>query len=156
MTDLTIHKEETTRAPTLARDWDPFRMMRELFRSDPFYGMTPLWTAERGFAPSFEVRENPEAFVFKADVPGVREQDLDIQLANNRLTVSGKRESEKKSEKDTIYCYERSYGSFTRTFTLPEGIATEKTSAQLKEGVLQVVVPKAPEAQPKKISIKAK
>jgi HSP20 family protein len=70
------------------------------------------------FVPDFEVKETKEGFVFKADVPGIKEKDLEITMTGNRLTISGKREAEMEERSDTYYACERSYGSFTRAFTL--------------------------------------
>ena len=140
------------------REWDPFQTMRELMAWDPFRDMMPrLWRGmdERpAFIPAFDVRETKDGYVFKADVPGFREQDIDINVTGNRLTVSGKRESEQVDESDTYYCCERSAGAFTRTFTLPEGANAEQVRAELKDGVLSLHAPKSAEAQPKKIAIK--
>jgi HSP20 family protein len=145
-------------APRASREWDPFLAMRDLLRWDPFREMAPAWSslAEATFAPAFEVKETKEGFVFTADLPGVAEKDLQVQLADNRLSISGKRESEKTEQGDTYYTSERSYGSFTRSFTLPEGIERDKLRAELKNGVLSVTAPKRPEAQPKKISVASK
>jgi HSP20 family protein len=138
--------------------WDPFRMMRDLMQWDPFrnepqpatyYGGAELQT----FVPDFDVKETKDAYIFKADLPGVKDQDLDIQLVSNRLTISGKREVERKEEGDTWYSYERSFGSFQRAFTLPEGVDAEHVRAELKDGVLSLVIPKKPEVQPKKIAV---
>ena len=79
--------------------------------------------------------------------------DLEIALTGNRLTISGKREQEKHEQGDTYYASERSYGSFSRAFTLPDGTDGENVKAELKNGVLEVVVPKKPEVQPRKITI---
>ncbi|HYG68700.1 MAG TPA: Hsp20/alpha crystallin family protein, partial [Anaeromyxobacteraceae bacterium] len=106
------------------------------------------------FVPSFEVKETKDAYVFKADLPGIREEDLDINLTGNRLTVSGKREEEKRSEEERYYAYERSYGSFSRSFTLPEGVDAEHVDAELRDGVLTVRIAKRPEVQPKRIEVK--
>jgi HSP20 family protein len=127
-----------------------------MLRWDPFREMAPYWATSdvAAFQPAFEVKETKEAYVFKADLPGVKEQDLDITRTGNRLTVSGKREAEKEDKTDTYYAYERSYGSFARTFTLPDGIDADHVRADLQDGVLSLVVPKTPEAQPKKISLK--
>ena len=94
------------------------------------------------------MKENKDGYVFRADLPGVREDDLDISLTGNRLTISGKREQEKHEQGDTYYANERSYGSFSRAFTLPDGTDAENVRADLKNGVLQVTVPKKPEVQP--------
>jgi HSP20 family protein len=142
----------------LARDWDPFRGMRDLLRWDPFTDLAPAWSRfeSAAFAPSFEVKETKDAFSFTADMPGVAEKDLQVQLVENRLNVSGKRESEKSEQGDTFYMTERTYGSFSRSFTLPSGIDADKVKAELKNGVLSITVPKRPEAQPKKINVSAK
>lgn len=154
MGTIVKRKEAGPIAPTVG-EWDPFRMMREMFHWDPFREMFPL-AAEEAFtyAPHFEVKETKESYVFKADLPGVKEADLDIALTGNRLTVSGKREAERHEETDTFYTRERSFGSFTRAFTLPEGIDPEHVQAELKSGVLNIVLPKLPEAQPKKIEVR--
>jgi HSP20 family protein len=112
-------------------------------------------TAEATFHPSFEVFERKDGYVFKADLPGVKQDDLDITLTEKRLTITGKREAEERTQGDRYYAYERSYGSFTRTFTLPDGVDAEHVAADLKDGVLTLVIPKKPDIQPKKISVKA-
>ena len=140
------------------RDRDPFTWMRDLMRWDPFREMAPAWPVagrELTFAPAFEVKENAEAFLFKADLPGVKDKDVEVKLTGNRLSVSGKRDEEKQDKSDTYYTYERSYGSFLRTFTLPEGIDAEHISAELKEGVLTIAVPKKAAAQPKTVAVKS-
>jgi HSP20 family protein len=137
--------------------WDPFTTLRDLMRGDPFREIAPITPRERlaEFDAAFEVKETKEGYVFKADVPGIKENDLAINLTGNRLTVSGKREAEKHVEHEMYFSYERSYGSFTRSFTLPEGIDGDNVNANLKDGVLTISIPKKPEAQPKKVSITA-
>ncbi len=141
------------RSTTPARAVDPFEVVRDLMRWDPFAELgTP--SEQLGFLPSFEVKETKDAYVFKADLPGIQEDDLDISLTGNRLTVSGKREEEQRDEDDRYYAYERSYGSFSRSFTLPEGVDVDRAQAELKNGVLTVSVAKKPEVRPKKIELK--
>jgi HSP20 family protein len=134
---------------------DPFRIMREMLRYDPFADLDFAGTAAGGaFIPAFEVKETKDAYVFKADMPGVKDEDLDISLSGNQLVVSGKREEEREEkEGDRYYAYERSYGSFSRSFTLPPGADIDHVKADLKEGVLTLVVGKRPEVQPKRISV---
>jgi HSP20 family protein len=139
-------------------EWDPFRMMRDLMRWDPFREMAPAFPTAPAwepatFAPSFDVTENKDAYMFKADVPGVKQEDLEITTAGNRLQISGKRDSEHESKTDTVYTYERQYGSFSRSFTLPDTADSDHAKSELKEGVLTLVIPKKPGAQAKKISI---
>lgn len=136
--------------------WDPFRAVRELMRWDPFREMAPMVApTDREWMPAFEVREDKDGYHFKADLPGTKREDIDVSLTGNRLVIAGKRESEKETKDDTFYAYERSYGSFRRTFTLPDGIDTEHVTSELKDGVLTLVVPKKAEAQAKKIPIAA-
>lgn len=140
------------------REWDPFHRMQELMGFDPLEVMNQWLTGagrEGGltFVPSFEVKEAKDAFIFKADLPGVDEKDLEITLTGDRITVSGKRESEKREESDRFYAYERSYGSFSRAFTLPEGVNPDGVNAELKNGVLTIKLPKRPEMQPKRITV---
>jgi HSP20 family protein len=140
------------------REFDPMRLMRDMMRWDPFREMMPslFGMAEpASFSPAFEVAEHKDRFVFKADMPGVKESDLDVKLTGNRLTVTGKRESEHEEKADTYYACERSYGSFTRAFTLPpEQVDLDHVTAELKNGVLSVVIPKRMGAQSRQIAIK--
>ena len=133
--------------------WDPFRVMRDVLGWE-FRDAAPAFGAEqRAFSPKFDVKETKEGYVFRADLPGVDEKNLDISLTGNLLTISGRREEEKREESDTYYASERSHGSFSRAFTLPEGTDGDHVTADLKNGVLVLTIPKKPEVQPKKISI---
>jgi HSP20 family protein len=149
-----VKKSEPT---TTALEWDPFRSMREFMRWDPFREMAALSGRfeKPEFLPAFEVRETGDAYLFKADLPGVKDSDIDISLSGNRLSVSGKRESDREEKSDTIYTYERSYGSFTRSFTLPEGIDADHIRTELKDGVLTLAIPKRPGTQARQIAVKA-
>ncbi len=133
---------------------DPFEMMRDLMRWDPFAELGAGSMRETPFLPTWEVKETRDAYVFKADLPGIKEDDLEINLTGNRLTVSGKREEEKHEEEDRFYAYERSYGTFSRSFTLPEGVDPDHAEADLSSGVLTVSIPKRPEVKPRKIEVK--
>lgn len=133
-------------------------MLRSLMSWDPFREMAPLLgiegETEERFAPTFSVKETQAAYVFKADLPGVEEKNVEVTVTANRLTVNGKREEEKHEEGELHYACERTFGAFTRSFTLPEGIDVERVEAELKGGVLTVVVPKSPELHPRKVTIK--
>jgi HSP20 family protein len=137
-----------------ATEWDPFRTMREWMKWDPFREIAPVYPAfESTFTPSFEVTENTDAYLFKADVPGVKPADLEITIAGNRLQIAGKRDYEHETRSDTVYLYERQYGKFTRSFTLPDGADLENAKSELVDGVLTLAVPKKPFAQAKKIAV---
>jgi HSP20 family protein len=131
--------------------WDPFRMMSDLMRWDPFRDAGGLGSLD--FAPAFDVRETKGAYDITADLPGVREEDIDVSLTQNTLTVSGKRATEETQEGDRFYCAERSYGEFQRSFTLPEGADPDHVKAEFKNGVLRLTIPKRPEVQPRRISL---
>jgi HSP20 family protein len=139
-------------------EWDPMRMMRDMLRWDPFREMLPAFPAVPTFEgatfwPTFEVTENKESYLFKADVPGVKQADLEITTTGNRLQISGKRDAEKETKNETVYTYERQYGSFTRSFTLPDGADLDHAKSELKDGVLTLAIPKKVTAQAKKIEI---
>jgi HSP20 family protein len=134
--------------------WDPLRVIDTLLRGDPFrdeFGPLASWGG--GYAPRFDVKETKDAYVIKADLPGVKEEEVDVSLSGNMLTISGKKEEEHKEEGEQYYAMERTYGSFARSFSLPDSVDSEHVTAELRDGVLAVNVPKRPEAQPKKISI---
>jgi HSP20 family protein len=155
MSDITVKSRSGGENPAVARrELEPFRLMREMLGWDPFREMAPLVGGNAAaFSPAFEVKETKDSFVFKADLPGVQEKDVEVTLTGNRLNVAGKRESEKEQKEDTYYTYERSYGSFNRTFTLPDQIDAPHIKAELKGGELTIVVPKAPAAVAKKIPV---
>jgi len=139
--------------PRLPAEREPLHWMHW----DPFRQMAPFSTGEdqARFTPDFEIRETPEGFVFKADVPGIKEKDLEITMTGNRLTISGKREAEKEEVKDTYYARECSYGAFTRAFTLPDGTdGNNLIRAELDHGVLTLLPLKKLELQPVRIEVK--
>jgi HSP20 family protein len=158
MSNIEIRKHNENRPTTFAEQTrDPWRAMRSLLSWDPFGEMAPFRAMdERALAvtPAFDVKETKEAYEFKADVPGIQDKDLEVTMTGNRLTVSGKREEEKEDKSDRYYTYERSYGSFTRSFALPDGADTDKLRAALEKGVLSITVPKKAEVQAKKIAVK--
>ena len=136
--------------PTRYAARDPFQLARDLFAWDPFFGGRQV----SAFIPAFEVKETNEAFVLKADVPGVLEPDLDIAVHSNVLTVSGTRKAEERTEGDSFALYERQYGSFSRSFSLPDTADGERVEANLEAGVLTLTIWKKAEAKPRKIALR--
>lgn len=124
------------------------RFMRELSRLDDSEARAAR------FAPTFDVKETPEAFEVYADVPGVKAGDVDVQLNGNQLSITGKRIAESRKDDERFHQVERSYGSFSRVFTLPDN-ASHDVHASLKEGVLRLTIPKKPEAKPRQIAVEA-
>ncbi len=161
MANVTIRKQNGDKpiaATPTEPTWDPWRTMRSLLSWDPFREMAPVPVLEEraiAFSPAFDVKETKDAYLFKADVPGIQEKDLEVTMTGNRLTISGKRDEEKEEKSERYYTYERNYGSFTRSFTLPDGADIDKLRASLEQGVLTIDVPKKPEVQPKKIAVKS-
>lgn len=129
---------------------DPFAMARELLSWDPFFTGRPA----TAFSPQFEVKETADSFVVRADLPGVDEKDLDISLHQNVLTVSGQRQAEERKDGESYALYERQYGSFSRSFSLPDIADGERIDAKLEAGVLTLTIGKRAEAKPKKIALK--
>jgi HSP20 family protein len=128
---------------------DPWRLMREMMTNPfaAFQQLSPWSDVGAGgelatWNPGFEVRETDDAFLIKGDIPGVKQDDLDINLVGNNVQVTGKREREQEQDQGTWHTYERSYGSFGRTFPLPESADLDKVRCDLKDGELTIVVPK--------------
>jgi len=148
-----IRTRESRTVPVQTNVLEPFRLMRNLMRWDPYRDFGFPEEGVGTFLPSFDVKETADAYVFIADMPGIRKEDLDIQLAGNRLSISGKRESESSGEEGRVYSQERSFGTFSRSFSLPEEVESGKVAAELRDGVLHLMVPKSPEVRPQKITI---
>jgi HSP20 family protein len=129
---------------------DPYSFARDLFGWDPFFGDRQA----SAFVPTFEVKETNEAFLIKADLPGVEDKNLDVALHNGVLTVAGHRDAEERKEGETFALYERQYGSFTRSFALPDVADGDRIDAKLDGGVLTLSIPKKAEAKPRKIAVK--
>jgi HSP20 family protein len=105
------------------------------------------------FVPPVDVYEDGHNITVQAELPGIQEKDLDIRLENNVLTISGERKLENEEQKDNFHRIERSYGRFTRSFTLPSTVDTEHVNAEFENGVLKVTIAKLEEAKSKQIKI---
>lgn len=159
MANIVTRSPQATPITRRFAEWDPFERMRELMQWDPFQAFPRRWLTDEAsatFAPRFDVREEKDRFTLRADVPGMREGDLDLSITGNRLTIGGQREEEKLEESDSYYCRERSFGSFSRSFTLPESIDADHIQATMQHGVLEVSIPKRAESQPKRIQLQPK
>jgi len=119
----------------------------------------PLWRGEMAFGavPAVDVVETGDAYKVKAELPGLSDKDIDVRFADGVLTIKGEKQEEKEDKSEDYYVSERRYGSFRRSFRVPDGVAADKIEASFKNGVLTVQLPKAAEARKneKKIEIKA-
>jgi len=109
-----------------------------------------------GWSPAIDLYEDKDNLVFKAELPGMKKEDIDISLQEGLLTVSGERKEEKKQESSETYRSERYVGRFQRTFSLPTAVDESKITATYKDGVLTVTLPKSEEAKPKQIAVNVK
>ena len=109
---------------------------------------------ERGsWAPEVDIHETEDSFVVKADLPGISKEDIQIDLKDSTLTLKGEKKFENKVSKENYIRVERSYGTFVRSFTLPQNVDAEKIKAVYKDGVLELTLPKKEEAKPKQIKV---
>ena len=143
---------------TVLTRWEPFRefstlqdRMNRLFR-DSFGDREEALTTST-FAPAVDVYEDEHNITLKVEVPGIEEKDIDVRIENNTLTVHGERKFEKEEKEENYRRVERQYGSFTRSFTLPNTVDAEKVSANYEKGVLNIKLAKKAEAKPKQIKV---
>src|SRR5579862_7300555 len=138
--------------------WDPFHNLSTLQEqvNRLFEGSLPRRSEEAAlttWAPAVDIYETENELVLKADLPDVTERDLDVRVENNMLTVRGERKFENTVKEDKYLRVERSYGSFSRSFSLPSTVDTEKIHADYKNGVLSVQLPKRAESKPKQVKV---
>jgi HSP20 family protein len=141
--------------------WNPFRELEEIQnRLSSVFGRTPVrGSGEEAmtfseWTPLVDITEDDKEYLIKAELPEVKKEDVKVTVENGTLTITGERKFEKEEKGKKYHRMERAYGSFMRSFTLPEGAAGEKVSADFKDGVLKVHLPKSAEAKPKSIDVK--
>jgi HSP20 family protein len=138
--------------------WEPLRelssLQTEMNRLFNTVFDTPVADGgARRWVPAMDLVETADAFVLRADLPGVRQEDVKIEVEDNLLTVSGERAAEHESRGEGFYRLERAFGSFSRSLTLPKGIDSEAVAASFTNGVLEVRIPKPEQAKPRRIEI---
>ena len=143
-------------------EWRPFREVTRLRREmdrlwDDYFGSgrRGLHPLQAEFAPAVDVTETAEAVVVKAEVPGMDAKDINISVAGEVLTIKGEKKSEREEKEENYHVVERSYGSFSRSMTLPAAVDVDKIEAKYDKGVLTVTCPKKEEVKPKAIEIKS-
>ncbi len=140
--------------------YDPFRDLRTLQEEVNRLFSTNLTRAfdddgiGRGaWAPSVDIYENKDQIVLEAELPGMKQDDFDLSIENNIITLRGERRFEKTEETDNYHRVERSYGAFTRSFTLPQTVSAEGATAEYNNGVLRVTLPKREETKARRIQV---
>ena len=144
--------------------WEPFRdllaiqdRMNRIF-DESFRGINrPTdddWALGGTWAPLVDIYEREGNIELKAELPGIDPKDVDVRVENNVLTLRGERKVDREVKRESYHRVERAYGSFSRSFTLPTVVDTEKIKAEYRDGVLHLTLPKKEEAKPRQISIK--
>lgn len=140
--------------------YDPFRELRSLQdeMTRLFTGVAPAHLNREemthgAWAPSVDIYEDKDCLILEAELPGMTRDDFEISVENNVITLKGERRFEKKAEGDNYHRVERSYGSFTRSFTLPQTITADGATADFENGILRVSLPKREETKARKIEI---
>lgn len=147
---------------TALKRWDPFKELEEVSdRLGAFFGRTPVRT-EKGkeamtladWAPLVDITEDEKEYLIQAELPDVKRDDVKVTVENGILTMTGERRMEKEEKDRKYHRIERAYGTFMRSFTLPEGTDGGKVAAEFKDGMLTVRLPKTEAAKPKTVEVK--
>ena len=140
--------------------YDPFRDLRSLqeevnrlFSTNLSRSFGEEGIGRGAWSPSVDIFENKDQIVLEAELPGMNRDDFDLSIENNVITLRGERQFEKKDENDNYHRVERSYGAFTRSFTLPQTVSAEGATAEYQNGVLRVTLPKREETKARRIEI---
>ena len=140
--------------------YDPFRDLRtlqeevnRLFSTNLTRSFDDEGIGRGAWAPSVDIYENKDHIVLEAELPGMKQEDFDLSIENNVITLRGERKFEKTDEADNYHRVERSYGAFTRSFTLPQTVSAEGAAAEYNNGVLRVTLPKREETKARRIQI---
>jgi HSP20 family protein len=141
--------------------WDPFREVSALqermnrlfsnFRSTSPYREEEI--SQGPWVPPVDIFETEDFLVFKAELPGVTKEDITVEVKDNTLTLKGEKKFEKEAKEESYHRVERAYGAFQRAFTLPGMMEQDKVKAKFKDGILEIVLPKAEKARPKQIKV---
>jgi HSP20 family protein len=144
--------------------WDPFRDISSLQRAmnrlfeesfEPSSGRW-RWSTERGLPILADMVESDGSIVIRADLPGLKPEDVDISVNDSTLTIKGEYKTEEEGERGDVHFKERRHGEFRRSITLPTGVDIDATKAEFEDGVLTVTLPKTEETKPKQIEVKAR
>lgn len=141
--------------------WEPRRNLIRSFFDDIFDLMDSPSRARRGWPegfmwePALDLIDKKDKLIAKVELPGVEKKDVKLSLTDNNLTIQGEIKKDEEIKKEDYYYRERAYGNYARTISLPTEVDKDKISAKFKNGILEIVMPKKPEVQPKEIIIEA-
>lgn len=142
--------------------WDPFEEMADFRREmdrlfGEFFGRTPFSMAatEAMWTPLVDIHETRDSYLLMAEVPGVKQEDIQVSIEGDTLTLKGERKRETEVREDQYHRIERSYGRFERSILLPSGVDADGVKATYRDGVLEIQLPKKEEAKPKAIKVEA-
>ncbi len=145
---------------TLLGRWEPLADMAEIHRDmdrafGEFFGWTPfsMVAAEGAWSPLVDIHETKDGILVKAELPGVKQEDIQVSIVGDTLTLKGERKRETEVKEDQYHRIERSYGAFQRSLVLPSVVDSTGVKATYRDGVLQILLPKKEEAKPKEIKI---
>lgn len=144
--------------PTRLVPWLEEDLDEMLDRFERMFG-TPMrrtLVETRGWLPVLDMVDRENEVVIRAELPGIKKEDLHVSVTGNTLTIEGERKMEEEVEEENYYCCERSYGRFYRELALPSNVDREKIASEFKDGVLEIRMPKTEEAKPKEIEVKMK
>ncbi|MER3446704.1 MAG: molecular chaperone [Candidatus Dadabacteria bacterium] len=134
--------------------WRDFSSLQERINRVFDETLRGLYPSEIGmWTPAVDIHENDDSYIVKADLPGINKDDIQIDLKDSTLTIRGEKRFEEKVSRDDYLRIERAYGTFVRSFTLPQSVDADKIQAKYKDGVLELTIPKKEEAKPKQIQI---
>jgi len=139
--------------------WDPFADLWDLRSEmnrifDAFFARPTERLFSRGWYPAVDIYEDKDHYTVKAELPGLKQEDIKVSLTNNTLTIRGERKAEHEEKRGGYHRLERAYGEFCRSFQLPTEVDADHIKAHYKDGILEITVPKSEKAKPKEISIK--
>jgi HSP20 family protein len=152
---LTQYEGKKDKDLPIFRPWGLERSIRQLFETFP--DLPKEWefpAGGGGWFPAVDISETPQEYRIRAEIPGMKKEDTKISVNNNVLTLSGEKKSEAKHEDKKYHRVESYYGAFRRSFVLPDAIKADKVSANFKDGILNVTIPKSEESKEKNVDIK--
>jgi HSP20 family protein len=162
---IMTNKSGTAMAPSATHGrlaFDPFRNFEERMRRffgeavDPFGNMGEENWSVATWSPACDIYETANEIVVKTELPEVKKEDVQVSVDNNVITIRGERKFSEETKRENYHRLERSYGEFTRSFTLPNFIDTGKINAEFKDGILRVTLPKREEVKPKQVEVNVK